>query len=33
MTLALIGKYLLLDGSTLKTKDKQVPGVNIYIFV
>lgn len=33
MTLSLIGKYLLLDGSTLKTKDKQVPCIYIYIYL
>ena len=31
MTLVLIGKGLLLEGSTPKTKDKQVPGIYIYI--
>ena len=31
MTLALIGKGLLLKGATPKTKDKQVPGIYIYI--
>ena len=30
MTLVLIGKGLLLEGSTPKTKDKQVPGIYIY---
>ena len=30
MTLALIGKGLLLKGATPKTKDKQVPGIYIY---
>ena len=30
LTLALIGKGLLLKGATPKTKDKQVPGIYIY---
>ena len=31
MTLVLIGTGLLLEGSTPKTKDKQLPGIYIYI--
>ena len=33
MTLVLIGKDLVLKGSTTKIEDKQVPGIYIYIFV
>ena len=31
MTLFLIGKDLVLEGSRLKIEDKQVPGIYIYI--
>jgi len=33
MTRVLIGKGLLLDGATLKAKDKKVPGIYIYIYI
>ena len=33
MTLVLIGKDLVLEGSTTKIKDKQVPGIHIYIYI
>ena len=31
MTLVLVGKGLVLGGSTTKIEDKQVPGIYIYI--
>ena len=31
MTLVLVGKGLVLEGSTFKIEDKQVPGMYIYI--
>ena len=33
MTPVLIGKGLLLEGSTPKTKDKQVRGIYIYLYI
>ena len=33
MTLVLIGKDLVLEGSRLKLADKQVPGVHVYIYI
>ena len=33
MTLVLIGKDLVLEGSTTKIEDKQVPGIYIYMMV
>ena len=33
MTLVLIGKDLVLEGSTTKIEDKQVPGIYIYIHI
>ena len=32
MTIVLIGKDLVLEGSRLKIEDKQVPGIYIYIY-
>ena len=32
MTLVLIGKVLLFEGSTPKTKDKQVPGIHMHVY-
>ena len=32
MTLVLIGKDLVLEGSTTKIEDKQVPGVDICVY-
>ena len=33
MTIVLIGKDLVLKGSTTKIEDKQVPGIYIYIYI
>ena len=33
MTLVLIAKDLVLEGSTIKIEDKQVPGIYIQIFI
>ena len=33
MTLILIEKGLVSEGSTLKIEDKQVPGIYIYIYI
>ena len=33
MTLVLIGKGLVLEASTTKIEDKQVPGIYIYIYM
>ena len=33
MTLVFIGKGLVLEGSTTKIEDKQVPGVYIHIYI
>ena len=32
MTLVLIGKDLVLEGSTTKIEDKQVPGVDLCVY-